>query len=373
MLPLLIKLLCDHPVIDDAWSGQALEADIAGALRKTVSGTTAEALARVDAALDDAGLAALFEMWRLHDFLAAPGQAAPDVTPLRSNAFFSEHPRKDDLTVRGATSVWLSGRTTGRLSGLTADGAGGIELALTGVPGGDTATVHLVETNILWNALLNGGLNGPPRDAMLRNRARAARRWNRVLLKLDRLRGRQITLATYVTMSYPAAFGMLVWDESHGGMPPFQIPCSAEWYETGLIRDLTEAAQAFPPSERLAFAKAVTVPDTLADARHASVQELSADLVSDAALRDALIRWRLDGLLDASGKVQLEDWVAMPLGFGNAWNLAPEAAGQVDRAMDLPGFLADGAAVLRARDLLPIIPPLDMSGKGSNRAPRGAP
>ena len=359
MLPLLIKLLCDHPTIFETWKGNATEAEIVEALRQAVFSLSAEALGRVDTALNNPELAASFEVWRLHEFLAQPGRAHPGmVSEEDGRVFIGGDPTDDVITIRAAASVWISGSTSGHLTRLASEEDSSATLTLKSDPDDEGIEVYLPAIMTFWRTLSRWDHMGSYKAAVARLQENAEKYWDLVLKSLDQRRGRRLTVATYISFAAPTTFGVLVWDETRNGAKPFAIPYSPEWFESPLSIETTLQALRLPLSERREFASAIGLTGKAEHATDVSIAALLSDLISDEDRRGDLMQQRLDGLLDKKGKEQLRKWISLSSPVRWPWTLGAEAAEQIDRSIDLPGFRAapDGNG-LRMRDLLPVLCP----------------
>jgi hypothetical protein len=150
MLPLLIKLLCDHPIIEDASLGKVSASEIIAAIRDSIFSLTSQSLERVDVALDDEALAKLFEHWKLHGFLRSTGIGRPDTDLTRDAAHVfpqsttdPQSPKDDIYILRALTSVWISGASSGYLVERHIDEASNARLVLMSDPASEGFDVWL--------------------------------------------------------------------------------------------------------------------------------------------------------------------------------------------------------------------------------------
>jgi hypothetical protein len=380
MLPLLIKLFCDHPVIAAAWQSSLSAHDILNALRNTIFSMTEEALQRIDAALDDDKLLAEFEIWNLHQFLENSEAARPETTIPEewTNPFRNEPSAESVLAMRGATSVWISGSVTGELTNINLSETGSatlilrlspdeaeIETSQTEIentpPDSDEQeiTVYLADLVTVFRNFSRSDNTNEYGSIVARQLENIIKYWELSVDMLYKLIHRKITIATYVCLAAPGTFGTLIWDESLDWYKPFQIPYTPHWFEDYITIETVKGAMELPLTERKKFARTIRLGDA-DDARDIAVATLLDDLLSDKSDQRDMMQRRLEGLLDKTGQAQLKSWASPPVFRRSPWTIPEDAAEQLDCHIDLPAFRKarlNTSENLRARELFPVLDP----------------
>lgn len=312
LLPLLIRLICDHPVIEQAVDGKLKAEDAIEAIHASLRGLTRAHVEMIDRMLDIEPVRANFDNWDIHAQLKA-GESQQLILHSENNPLFPHNDHHDDLdkeldtrltylTLRASTSVHLTNWTSGTL----------VEV----VDEGKQVRFRLVD-NV-------GEL--PTRDALLilysRVESVRSRLDEAVCAKLEILdenilrharqaaaSGSRITVGNYLTLT-KGVHGTAFWvDGKIKEVIPFSLlenQVDVEEFEiavTGLL---------LAPDYRLTIARGLRVSDVQNAARGYANEFLLKTLMSNPEHQLVARSGRLNPFLPSAARTALADWCAHP-------------------------------------------------------------
>ncbi|NKL24766.1 hypothetical protein GFM07_38500 [Rhizobium leguminosarum bv. viciae] len=349
MLPFLIRLLCDHPIIEKIWRMEADEEEVAMALRGTVNRLDRAALERVMKALADPEHLATFDLWNLHSFLEDPDKMTPgSQTDEIVRAFSGGRDASElEFRIRASASIHFPSRTTGTLKKVEIeDGSLSFEIEIGGSEDQQIVSGSLLSISRLWSMY-----GRSPAQAKLVER-HIGNAYHLEQLVWDRLRqlvGQEITIAQYWALTSPVIFGIVIWH----GEEMMQIPLEPSWFEYRDLIRISQTGLGISIAERRRFAQELEPADDAVRLGHKMTARLMSDLVSDVPARDRLLERRFPGVLQTEEERKaLEDWVSCALFRQDVWQLGRPAADRLSSCFDLPGFPG-----VTFDDLLPFITP----------------
>jgi hypothetical protein len=379
MLPLLNKLICDHPAILEASKGTIAPQQLINEVRATIIALDTSALERIAALICEdekrinTGAPSQFDQWDLHHQLR---------TRQLDRIRVSDRERRDKelqallarLPTRGAANVdigralaqiYILRHTTGIVSSFDWDTRRGTLVPEAGAGGDRSQSFSFLAINELWLLLAKAQTLPLEDERLMAEHIKQAIAMQDGLMQLlhDSI-GKSITLATYMTLIHPADSGIIAWAnwDRPGGRSAV-LPMSPRAYDpkTDLNLYMLMRSAEVSVSDRIAIASqlAASPSSCLAAERQRATQVLMADLASDPVIRMLIVekRFRRIAQLSSAATVRaVEKWVAVPGDRGEPWRLDENAVAELERMIDLPRFALSGCSPVRLRDVLPVIP-----------------
>jgi hypothetical protein len=331
VLPLLIKLFCDHPVIVDVWRGDAGETEIIGRLRESILSLDRTALARVEKALGNKDDLGTFELWDLHGFLADESLVSPRLDEESLRPFFAGgQPDELETQLRLGASIHFPSRVAGVITEVKRDDRN-LELEIETEPGKHVQAFFL-SLRSFWNLYYEIPHYRP---VIEKHAATAARLEDAIWGLMEEWKGQRITLARYWGISDPPLPGIVVWHED-GRM--VHLPYEPHWYEFQDHIELTKFGLGISIDEKQRFAKALSSTPVVTSLARRSANVLLSHLVSNERARTSITHKRLGCVLSPVAREALESWVAFPLFPAATWRLGEPASSELTRVFDMPAF-----------------------------------
>ena len=330
VLPLLIKLLCDHPLITEIWQGNAGEQEIAAGLLESILSLDQPALARVEDALTDQESLSLFELWDLHGFLEDRNIKKPLMDEESIIPFLGDEADELEMQARCAASIHFPSRTTGILVGLQAN-ENDLLLEME-TDSGEQVQASLPSVASVW--FLFGQL--PHYRPLIEKHGHVAAHLEASIRALmAEWRGQRITIASYWALSQPPLPGIAIWHED-GRM--VELPYEPHWFEFKHHIQLTQNGLHISIDEKLRFAKSLRSASSITSIGRRSTETLLSHLVSNDRARMQIVQKRLVDILGPTGREALETWVAVPLFRPALWQLGEAATAELNKIFDMPAF-----------------------------------
>jgi hypothetical protein len=335
ILPLLVRLICDHPVLEKPSFQPITAREVIEPVLRSVQDLTERDVRLISEMLRRDDVAENFDNWDIHAQLAAP-QDHPPIMHTEQDPIF-----KDMLNnrlfqdLRGATSVHLVSWTAGVPADLTFTG-GEAKLALSDVS-------HDTSVRILCYSCMrsvSSALDERSKDALKKFE-------DMFLSSLVRAHREKLTVAvgSYVTLTKGSA-GMVIWvgDKLAGIIPLSLLDNRLDPMEVYVAT----AGLQLSPVFRSRFAHALRPTDTQAVARGETNDAIMLSLVTNPLWRPVALHCGLGCLLTSRLKPTLEEWCRRSLQPGGPYQLAGEVSAVLSAIFDRPALGAGDFA-----DLLP--------------------
>lgn len=332
-LPLLSRLICDHPIIESTWRGETRLEDLPDALLQTISGLNAESLSRLERALLDPNTNAKFDHLNLHSFLSQPAAVDPEICDGKAIQRILDHAgiSADDhnlIKISTAAHVHFMSRAEGLLHD--------VELTENGLVftiGGDESSVtcQIPRLDHLWRVLADD----QPSEAPTKRDTFAADMEERVSNFLQTRRSRRLAIANFWMVASPDMYGVAVWDQD--GESSFVLTSLPDEIEFENWMCLTCGLLMSPEARRNV---ANSIPQSGLDvaAERAATSRYLEHLASDPLHRQRIMRWRLWGPLSERGRRDVFRWVDCPLEPPRPWRLEHYSIDELVCIFDLPGY-----------------------------------
>lgn len=329
-LPLLVRLTCDHPILEAACFEPMSCHQVIEPVLRYVQEISRDDLSRILRMLEREDVRTNFDNWDIHTQLAAPDDAAPILhtqdnvicSGMLANQMFSE--------LRAATSVHLTSWIAGTPRARDFQNA---EAVIQISSNGHDTTVRIACHSAL-NAF-SSGIDAKSREALERFEtmfhAQLARATQR---KLD------VAVGSYVTLTRGSA-GMALWvKERLAAIIPLSLLDSRlDETETWVALEGLKMS----PTFRRNFAEVLRSSDALrasnrqADARSEAADMMMARLVSDPTWGTIALRCRLAGLLPLPLASSIRDWCCCALSPGGDPVFPAEVSAVLSTIFDRPG------------------------------------
>jgi hypothetical protein len=357
VLPLLIKLLCDHPVIAEVWKERAGKDAIISSLRDSVLSLDQAALARIAIALNDKEALGTFELWDLHGFLADESLSAPKLVEDSIRPFFFKGDEPDELEtqLRCGASIHFPSRATGVLVDIKHSGQN-LELEIE-TDTGERISAHLMPVRALWSLYAELDHYRP----LIEEHLQKAETLEDYFWKQMRdWQGERVTIAQYLGLSQPPLPGIVVWHDN-GRM--VQLPYEPHWYQYKDHIFLTREGLKISIDEKKRFATALSKTPVVTSLARQGTIDLLSQLVSNERTRKCIIGKRLGGVLSPAAREALENWVSFPLFPPEEWSLEEPAVSELSAHFDMPEF----PTVRFQFKFTELLPPLDQHGRSRSQ------
>ncbi|MEW6339108.1 MAG: hypothetical protein RXR20_19655 [Paraburkholderia sp.] len=336
LLPLLIRLICDHPAIERAVDGKLKAEDILGAVHSSLRGLTCAHVEMLDRMLRNEWLRANFDNWDIHAQLQA-GETAQFILHSESNPLFPHNDHHDDLdnaqetlstyvVLRASTSVHLTSWTSGTLIEAVDEGthvrfrlAGGV---------GDRPTR---DVKLILYSRVETVCKGLGEDAFAKLEA-----LDESVLEHARqaAAGSRITVGNYLTLT-KGIHGTALWVD---GKIKNVIPFSLLENQVDIEEfDITTTGLMLSPDYRLAVARSLRVSDVQNAARGYANEFLLEALVSNPEHQLVARSGRLNPFLTSASRAALADWCAHPY-FHLDGRLDADVVDRLTEIFDRPHF-----------------------------------
>jgi hypothetical protein len=287
LLPLLVRLICDHPVIELMLQRNLNVDDAIAAIHASLRDLTSARIETIAKMLEVRQFRDDFDNWDIHAQLARGGASAAPVLHSDANPLFAGMEESHEYRLlRWACNVYSTYWTSGKLAACSDDG-GELTLRLAGASGEWTASIWMKSRLVAFQRDMTDeflALHAHFDDA-LREIVRQAAASRAV-----------VTIANYLTLT-KGVQGTAVWVN---GQLRIVIPSSLvdnRLDETEM--ELAVAGLALAPDERLDFAQRLRRSDTQSVARSRASELLMQALVSDPVWRAIALECRLTGVLVA--------------------------------------------------------------------------
>jgi hypothetical protein len=350
-LPLLIKLLCDHPVIAEVWKERAGKDAIISGLLDSVLSLDQPALARIAAALKDEEALSTFELWDLHGFIADKNLSTPKLVEDTRPFFEGDEPDELVTQLRCGASLHFPSRATGLLVDVKHRDQDLDDLELE-TDTGERISVHLMRVRTIWR--LYAGLDHY--QPLIREHLHKAETLEQYFWNLmGEWKGSRVTIAQYWGIAQPPMPGIVVWHDD-GRM--VQLPYEPHWYHYKDHIFLTREGLKVSIDEKKRFAMSLAKTPAVTSLARQATADLLSHLVSGERARRSIIEKRLGGVLGPAAREALENWVSFPLFPPEVWSLEEPAVSELSAHFDMPGF----PTIRRHFDFTELLPPLDQHG-----------
>jgi hypothetical protein len=328
-LPLLVRLTCDHPILETACFEPMSCQQIIGPPLRFVQDISQDDLHRILRMLEREDVRENFDNWDIHAQLAAANEETV-ILHTQDNVIFRGMLTNGMFSnLRAATSVHLTSWTTGTIRALDFRDAEAIVQILRD---GHDVTVRIMRYGAI-NAF--SAIDARSREALHRFEGmfHGQLAWA-MQKKLD------ITVGSYVTLTRGSA-GMALWvKERLAAIIPLSLLDSRlDGTETHVALDGLKVS----PTFRRKFAEGLRSSDTLrasnrqADARSQAADIMMAALVSDSTWATIALRCRLTGMLPCSLVPSIRDWCSGALSPGGAPAFPSEVSIELSTIFDRPG------------------------------------
>jgi hypothetical protein len=342
MLPLLVRLICDHPVIEQLATESILTPpNILDPILRFLHDLSEDSINRIARMLRHKEFRMAFDNWDIHAQLreADDGRVIkhanknPLFEGMLENSLFAEF--------RGATSVHLTSWTSGIPVDLKfVDGYMSVQL----IDGEQEISTHILYYSCL-NAVLKK-LDNRSTEALQKFEAYFHSRLAAACQSKV-----PIALGSYVTLTRGGA-GMVLWvgDELAGVVPLSVLDNRLDPTEVNIAMDGLKLSPVF----RQRFAHALSSSDSQASARAEADDAIMAAIISDRSWRTITLRGRLVAPLPLRLRGSLREWCGRALHPGAECHLDADADAALSSILDRPS-LGGGPF----SDLLPDLTPLD--------------
>ncbi len=331
-LPFMIRLLCDHPIIERALTGGLSERHILSALHATVTSLTASELESAGQLMASSRkLQERLDHWDLHRQLDAKQFSEPILISddLKSPLFDIV----DDASVgphftrlRACTGAHVLSWASGRLVSAS-ESKFRLET---------TAGQQAVEW-IAADKRLTFWYEDPPYPDWLEPPARLHVWYENELLMLEKLNrrlGQTLTFGLYYTLT-KGSFGLSVWDETSWlGFLPFAPIRSENDPEFEII----VMALQLSPLQRSAFSQRIQIPLTVGLGIDLATEFILKQLISRPRMRQIIRAQKLRGVSRGRHITSLRQWCYPASNRTEPERLPAAVREDLDRAFDLPGF-----------------------------------
>jgi hypothetical protein len=264
MLPLLVRLLCDHPAISDALDGRCDAAALVQTIHDSVMSLSAEQLQNIATMIETQPEAVeWFDLWDIHGQIAS-GQFSHVV-----RSYESEYDRyfgstigtpleRDLLLARGAAQIHLLSTTRGTVLQVSEDGN---ELRLN--TGSGVQSVHLLPIENFWSLAAQAarGRRADIEENIERFLPVAMRLQEEFRSVLRKSIGQPITLANYMCLPAPNSYGLVLWQDWSSDLHK-RVVFPVDWmaYDDDSempIQETLSAGTVMSPEERRTLAHAI--------------------------------------------------------------------------------------------------------------------
>lgn len=349
MLPLLIRILCDHPALLQAHRGEIGVDKLLPTIHRSIVQWSAASLDQLAALLRDEAKRDRFDHLHVADFLDSGGDVDSYVVDTYP-AFVSSLVDFDDeiwrcyAVVNTSASFHFTSRSRGTV--LSAD-VENHRIVLDN--SGTEVTIVTAPIENLWSL---GARHGADTERLDRTRGQALGREDSVF-KLAAEATASVTIAKFFGLSSPHDSGIVLWDEE-----------SRRWAYLSFIPEALDSVEhnnrlqialSFTIEQRLSFARAIVVGDDFKGTTTAAVETLLEALVSAPHKRSKVIQHGFANALPMDTRAELSKWSQV-----NVLELphlpSEELLRGVGTVVDLVGFAgkADGKGVV-VGDLFPTI------------------
>lgn len=357
LLPLLIRLWCSHPALDNTFGDGIKAENLLAELHATILRVTpAQWLGLAQMIGTNLELVANFDHWDVHAQLEANRFDTPmltkaeDIYPILGPLLDGPLAMLAEV-VRASVSTYLLTHSTGVLQHLELR-ENRLELD---TPHG-SQSVQLVPIDAMWNFWQQFP------NEQLAEKLGATWKYAQAhdyLLRhtLEQAVGKEITLANFITLTQPGSFGIVLWVDGQA----HPLAYTPDYYlvkeENNIEALITLRATTLSPGDRRRFASMLQLDAELDAARARTGEQLLSYLVGSLRSRQLLLSRRLAFARSPSAQ-QITAWChPSPLRKG-PWLLAPEASAWLNTIFDFPGFPVNVQGMLRFGDLLPKLEPI---------------
>lgn len=352
MLPFLIRVLCDHPVIYEAYQDRIEPSQAIKHIRSTVLSWTPAQFDRLTRSLETSQFQEAFDGVHVIEFIA--GKTLDEAMFRENDADLLQlieglsHGQRSWMNqVTAASRVHFLDCTHGILHSIAATS----DIVLRDELSSDLFKCELPSLTAVIEKMY-GALEVPheiPLDDALSIAAWMETRFYRFAA---RCAGHLVTLARYMTLSDPHDAGVVLWGQGRGMSEPQAMFMSQTASGLLSLDNLTLVRSAFTVSiaERLELARRLTDTGSAWPACACATRLLAADLVANETSQAALATGGIPAVLTDDQAQHFSRWTA----GADDWRLDSELLAGPAAVFDLPGFKAL-ATPLSFASLLPRI------------------
>lgn len=350
-LPLLIRLWCDHPAIEEAMKGKPDAAGLIEQLHQTILSLSPETLnALADMIDNNSEVVTRFDHWQIHAQLSA-GQFSEPIFTDTSMSYFDLETELGELfsIERAGFSIHFLSRITGLLVTV---GENDKNKAVIRNSDGETE-VELLPIGKVWDFLFRM-VDKRQKEMILKYQEIANALQYKFGQAMQEAVGKEVTIANFMTFS--GSYGIVIWTDEKCEFLPYSWDTFD--YSNNIEFMLISEGIKISPNEKLQFSKSLRKSSFYKEALGISTEKLYQTLIGDSRRREQIKNQGFTFARQAHYD-NLEKWCQPNPGRTANWELDSATATWLTEIFDLPGFRPISEAVsFSFSDLLPKIPPI---------------
>lgn len=349
MLPLLIRMVCDHPALLRAHRGELAINKLVPTIHRSVVEWGADNLGRLAAMLEVESKRDRIDYLHVADFLEGDDSALnympeADAEVVSTIGIFDAESLGQFLKVRVASEFHFTSRCRGIVRNVDA-AQHRIVLDAEGVE----VTIDIAPILDIWELLRSrgGDIN------RLHRTFGPALHLQQTFLRLAKEVKGVVTIAKFFGLGSPHGSGMVIWDDVGNRWADIQF--LPECVDDERYRHRLEVAMSMSLEQRLAFARAVVDGKDVAGHASSAVADLLDTLVSSAGVKRTVTDSGFASALPPRARSELVEWA--DLRVPRLLHAPTESLlGDIASIVDFAGFPVgtDGAQVV-CGDLFPVI------------------